>query len=138
MEIAYSKRAGSTPAFELIAEGWNEIVQNGFTPEHDGVSPVLASHELLYAYNAEGEVLGFLSWVSDPAAGEAKVTLAYVEVTSRKTGIFNSLWSAFKQRMQKEDIDRITLQVGVENKAMQAVLRHIECVPVSFIYDLQL
>ena len=138
MEIGYSKRAGSTPAFELLAEGWNEIVQSGFTPEHDGVSPVLASNEVLYTYNAEGELLGCLAWSSDIAAGEAKVTLAYVEVTSRKTGIFKALWVAFKQRLQKDDIERITLQVGVENKVMQAVLRHVECVPVSFTYDMQL
>ena len=36
MMIGYSKRANCTNAFALLVEGWNELVQEGWTP--DGVA----------------------------------------------------------------------------------------------------
>ena len=37
VKIEYSQSALNTPAFALIAEGWNALVQEGWTLDDDGV-----------------------------------------------------------------------------------------------------
>ena len=58
IEVRYSKSASFTPAFALIAEGWNELVQSGLTSEGRGDAPFDASSEVLYAEQPDGEVVG--------------------------------------------------------------------------------
>ena len=49
VKVHYSKQAASTDAFALLAEGYNELVQDGHTPERLGASPVGWSNEVYYA-----------------------------------------------------------------------------------------
>jgi GNAT superfamily N-acetyltransferase len=136
MRIEYSKRASKTPAFALMAEGWNELVQEGFTPEGDGVSPVKPDNEVLFAVGDDADVVGVLAYALDAPANAYVVSLAYVEPSSRKRGVFKALIAQLQKLAREDRVDRIELQAAVENAPFQAVLRHLNRPVVSVVYEL--
>ena len=93
MKILYSERAQHTPAFSLIAEGWNELVQTGNSPDGVAISPVTKDSEVVYAALDNGEIVGVLVYGSDWVMDEhpTRVQLAYVEPSSRRKGVFRAM-----------------------------------------------
>ena len=85
-----------------MAEGWNELVQEGFTPDGDGVSPVKPDNEVLFAVSDDNDVVGVLAYALDAPANAYDVTLAYVEPSSRKRGVFKALIAQL-QKLARED-----------------------------------
>ena len=122
VKVSYSKQASATDAFALLAEGYNELVQDGHTPERLGTSPVGWSNELYYATLAEGEVVGVLAWEQVPQLGALVVTLAYVEPSSRRRGIYKELFAALVDHANKRGVRKIIHQVGVENATARSVM----------------
>jgi GNAT superfamily N-acetyltransferase len=138
VRIEYSKSAVNTEAFALIAEGWNDLVQEGHTPWGVGVCPVRANSEVLYAIAKESDVVGCLVWEHDVVSGQATVTLAFVEPSSRKRGVFKALLAALIARYKDAPCTRIALAVEAENKVGQAALRHTGVQPATILYDIPL
>ena len=72
MKIVYRKSAAATPAFALIIEGWNDLVQDGFTPDLRGDCPIDWHNQVLHYERDDGEIVGVLCF------GHDDVTNAYV------------------------------------------------------------
>lgn len=133
MNIGYSKSAGSTPAFALIAEGWNELVQEGITPDGLALCPVKAEDEVLYAISPDGDVVGVLVYGADPLGNACSVKLAYVEPSMRKRGVLKALLAALKVEAEKFGF-RVVIETP-SNSTVQAVMRHMNMPIASVVYE---
>jgi GNAT superfamily N-acetyltransferase len=136
MKIGYSKSAAATPAFALIAEGWNELVQDGLTPDLRGNSPVDWPNQVLYAAREDGEVVGVLCYGRDDVLNAFLVTLAYVEPTSRRQGVFRELWGVLLDKAKDQKIGRVILDVNVANRVALDTMGHLGVLPVSISHEL--
>jgi L-amino acid N-acyltransferase YncA len=122
VKVYYSKQASATDAFALLAEGYNELVQDGHTPDRLGASPVSWSNEVYYATVAENEIVGVIAWEAVPQLGALVVTLAYVEPSSRRRGIYKELFTALCDHAKKRGARKIIHQIGVENATARTVM----------------
>ena len=135
MKIVHSKQAANTAAFALIAEGWNELVQEGFTPDGQGFCPVEANDQVFYAEREDGEIIGVLAYQHYEPLGQFYVKLGYVEPTSRRQGVYRALFEALLKRAVADKISRITSTVAVDNVAMQEVMKRLGRPLVGLAYE---
>ena len=135
MKIGYSKTAAATPAFALIAEGWNEQVQEGLTPDLRGDCPVAWTSQMLFAEREDCEIVGVLCWVHDDITNAFVVSLGYVEPTSRRRGTFRELYAVLQKRASEQNISRIVFQVHTENATAQEVLKRLDLPVTSLVYE---
>ena len=135
VKVFYSKQASATDAFAFLAEGYNELVQDGHTPERLGTSPVGWSNELYYATLAEGEVVGVLAWEQVPQLGALVVTLAYVEPSSRRRGVYKELFAALVEHAKKRGVRKIIHQIGVENATARSVMLATKAILTSQTFE---
>ena len=134
MLVHYSKRASNTPAFGLLAEGWNELVQDGFTAEGDGSPPVRPDDEVLYVHgDSEDDVTGVLAFDHTLAL---TVRMAYVEPSSRRRGVFKAMLADLREIALVRGVDRIHMSAPVENAPFQAVLMRMGGPTVAVVYDM--
>lgn len=114
MEIAYSRSCANTAAFALLVEGWNELVQEGVTPDGSAVCPVTADCECVYAYQENDDILGAVAFRYVKELDALEVVLAYVEPSSRKRGVFSALLADLKSRFQTS-VSQIIVSVPAVN-----------------------
>jgi GNAT superfamily N-acetyltransferase len=109
-------------------------VQSGLTEEGLGCAPFDASAEVIYGEREDGEVGGAVCFERRELHAELRVTLAYVEPTSRKLGVFTSLFEALKAEAHKHSLSRIVGEVHPDNEAMQAVKARLggQVVPLTY------
>ena len=137
MVVLESKSAIATPAFELIAEGWNFLVQEGLSPDYRGVCPVDWHNSVLYACTSDGgEVVGVLTYQHDDVCNAYVVSLVYVEPTSRKQGVFRALWTALLDRAKEKNVSRVILEVSVRNAPAKAAMSRLGADPERVVYEL--
>ena len=134
VKIGYSKRANLTHGFAILAEGWNDLVQDGFTPDGVAQSPVLATDEVLYAVSTDGDIVGALAFRAEDEA--ICVHLSYVEPSSRRRGIYRQMFEALMERARASGIRKITSEVAFDNKVMHDVLRRTGRHPVAWVYEI--
>ena len=126
MKVGYSKSAAATPAFALVAEGWNELVQEGLTPDLRADCPVGPTTQVLYVDRDEDrEIIGVLCYDFDAGSRQITVTLAYVEPTSRRNGVYRELWAELQRRAVELNALRITHIVHTGNMVMREVLQRL-------------
>lgn len=135
VKLGYSRRAAATPAFALIIEGFNELVQSGLTPEGRADLGALPTTEVLYAARDDGELVGVLCWDRCDAASQWSVALGYVEPTSRKQGVYHELWAALIERARHEGVARIIGSVHPDNQPMRAVMEKLGRHLASLTYE---
>ena len=135
MKVVYSKQASDTPAFALIAEGWNELVQMGLTPEGRGDSPVRHKTEVLFAVRDDNEIVGVLCFEKVEQFNQFWISLGYVEPTSRKQGVYTALYAELITRAKDEKVSRIVGSVRADNKPMQKVMVKLGRKLVDLIYE---
>ena len=134
MLIQYSKRASNTPAFALLAEGWNELVQDGFTAEGDGSPPVRPDDEVIYVLgDGEYDVIGVLAFDHTLAL---TVRMVYVEPSSRRRGVFKAMLADLQEIGRTRGVDRILMPAPVENVPFAAVLKHMGGPTIAVVYDM--
>ena len=133
MKIGHSKSAATTPAFALIAEGWNDLVQSGMTPDADGASPINAKTQVLYLEEDDGEIVAVLCFKR--AGARVKIVLSYVEETSRRRGYYRMLWESLIVQCQTLGVQRVTAEVHPANDTMHAVMRHLERPLTGLVYE---
>ena len=138
MKIGYSAHASNTPAFALIAEGWNELVQEGFTPDGQGSCFVEPEDQVLYAVREDDEVIGVLAFRHFEPLGMFYVKLGYVEPTSRRQGVYRALYEALLDRAAKQKVFRVTSTVHVDNVAMHEVMKRLVNPVVALSYETML
>ena len=136
MKVGYSKSAAATPAFALIAEGWNELVQEGMTPDLRGDSPVAWTQQVLF-YAREDEIVGVLCFSHDDVCNAYVLSLAYVEPTSRRQGVFRVLWQELVKRASEAGVSRVMANIHESNNvAMAAMYTGAGATLVSRTYEL--
>jgi len=124
MRIEHNERAADTHAFALIAEGWNELVQDGLTPQGNPLSPIAANDEVLYALGDDpDDVIGVLVYSLTPQF--ATVEFVYVEPTSRRRGVFKALLGRLAARVAPLGIGHIDFADSNRNAPFKEVLKHL-------------
>lgn len=137
-EILWDRYASNTGAFDLIAEGWNELVQEGATPDRLGICPVTANCQVLYAISEEGDVVGFIAYEEHEVFATAVEILSYVEPSSRRRGVYRALLEDMQRRMKKKGIGRLTSAVPASCKDMLATKRALGGKATSQTFDHEL
>lgn len=135
MKIEYRKSAAATPAFALIAEGWNELVQDGMTTDLRADCPVDVCNEVLHYERDDGEIVGVVCWFNNEVTNAFVVSLAYVEPTSRRHGVFRELYAKLRDRALTASISRIVFQVHPQNAGMVEVVKKLGAMVVSLTFD---
>ena len=137
VRIEYSQSALNTPAFALIAEGWNSMVQEGWSLDDDAVPPLSADSRVLFAANdKDGDIVGVLTWTVHKTV--ATLGVVYVEPSSVQSGVFKQLMAALVERLKAEKVGHVRFQVHIDNKNAQAALRHLDQKPHALVYDMRL
>ena len=135
--IEYSPSASNTPAYALIVEGWNHLVQEGFTLEDDALPPLSPESRVLFAVSdKDGDIIGVATWTAQKTV--ATVGLVYVEPSSVNAGVFKALMEALSKRLRNEKIGHVRLTVHAQNKGAQAAMRHLGQQPQALVYDVRL
>ena len=135
MKIGYNRRASHTPAYGLLAEGWNEVVQDGFAPDQQGVSPVAWDNEVLYAVSDEGDIVGVIAWASTPQSAVYIVTLAYVEPSSRRRGVFLAMFQDLANRARTSNSVRIDSTFYGQNEQAIAAFKRVGGMPAAMTLE---
>ena len=133
--IGYSHQASNTRAFALLAEGWNDLVQEGLTPDLMGTCPVSSASEVLYAVSQDSDIVGVLTWEHHRDWGVFEVTLGYVEPSSRKQGVFSALYGALLDAARKAGASSIRFQLHPANTVARAVLLKRKGQVASVLYE---
>jgi len=134
VQVYYSKQASATDAFAILAEGYNELVQDGHTPDRVGASPIGWNNEVYYA-SATDEIVGVIAWEAAPQLGAFVVTLAYVEPSSRRKGIYKQLFAALSEHAKKRGVRKIIHQIGAGNATARTVLVATKAVLASQTFE---
>lgn len=135
MRVEYSHSAANTDAFALIAEGWNDLVQEGHTPDQDAVSPVGPGDEVIYAIGNDGDIVGVLTFKAGERPGVARITLAYVEPSSRKRGVFKDLVTELRRLCKERGLTRIDGLVAPQNNLAQYAVKELGGYPQAVVFS---
>jgi predicted acetyltransferase len=134
-EIRYSRHACRTEAFALISEGWNEAVQEGYTPELVGVCPVGDHSEVVYAVSQDGDVVGVIAWDSDDSRLTFDVLLYYVEPSSRKQGVFTEMCRVMAEHAKKRGASSIFISAHPDSKPAHIAIGKLKGRPIEMRYE---
>ena len=139
MRIEHSLSALKTPAFAIIAEGWNELVQSGHTAEGVALCPVLGHDEVIYAVASDGDVVGVIAYrpAWSDRSEHGMISLAYVEPSSRKKGVFKAMYAMLKTSALRHKWLKITLDTPPENMELQSFLRHMDVSIATLSYEMR-
>ena len=135
MKIEYNRRASYTPAYGLLAEGWNELVQSGLVPEQTGLSPVAWDNEVFYAVSDEGDIVGVIAWAASQQSAVYEVKLAYVEPSSRRRGVFRALFDELAVRARKNNVVRIGSSVHAGNTVAKMAFEKAGGIPAAVVFE---
>lgn len=135
MKIVHNRRASYTPAYGLLAEGWNELVQSGFVPEHNGVSPVAWDNEVFYAVSDEGDIVGVIVWAASQQSAVYEVKLADVEPSSRRRGVFRAMFDELAARARKNNVVRIASSVHAGNTVARMAFEKAGGIPAAVVFE---
>ena len=133
MRVEYSQSAANTDAFALIAEGWNDLVQEGHTPDQDAISPVGPGDEVLYAISKDGDIVGVLTFKVGERPRVARITLAYVEPSSRRRGVFKDLASELCRLCKERGLARIDCFISPQNDLAQYAAKELGGYPQAVV-----
>jgi RimJ/RimL family protein N-acetyltransferase len=114
--LKQSARAGTTPAFAILFEGQNELVQDGFTDDSYALAVSPDDHVIYAVDDKDGEFLGIIAYRFDEANDTTLLTLAYVEPSSRQKGIFKDMLHILDTEMKAKHNRRLMLNVWTANK----------------------
>lgn len=109
VEIGFSPSAASTKAFAIIAEAWNDAVQEGLTPDLYGICPVTEDSKVIYAVSGSGDIVGVLVWDHLPKVNVYLVSLGYVEPSSRQQGVFSTMFKALREMAGNDGVPTIRM-----------------------------
>jgi hypothetical protein len=108
-----SARADVQPAIRIIYEGVNELVQEGTFP-HGGLTlGVKPDDEVIYAASGPGDLIGVLCF--SVGVEWLTISLAYVEPSSRRMGVFNAMWDQLLKRLDTKPTPPPTIRVLVHH-----------------------
>lgn len=133
--IKHNKNARTTDAFAIIAEAWNELVQDGLTPDYVSVPPIFDESEVLYAISEDGDIVGVLVWHHEASAAAYVITLAYVEPSSRQQGVFTAMFAELKKRACAVGAKFIRSTVTAAQVSQFDVFARVGCRKAAITYE---
>lgn len=133
--IHYDKRAASTDAFAILAEAWNEMTIEGITPDGAGAPPYGPDAEVLYAVSKDGDIVGVIAFERLLSTDTVDVKLAYVEPSSRESGVFRTLFGALKERAYAAGARRIMCSVPTAASAAIRAMASLGCAQTTVIFE---
>lgn len=136
--LHYDQSAAFTDAFALIAEGWNEVVQAGYSPDRVGIPPFSARSQVIYATSHDGEIIGVLLFDEHHELKQIELVLAYVEHSSRKKGLFRQMLLRLVEMSRERGIRRISVKVGSSNAEFESILVSLKILEASRLYEIDL
>lgn len=113
----------------IIWEACNELVQEGHALEDDFLVPVHPSDEVFFAQSEDGDVIGVLCRSVDLGSSR-RVTLFYVEPSSRRSGVFRTLWKKASASSNRP----LTASVAAGNEVARLALKSVGADLVSATY----
>lgn len=126
----------SSPALPLIYEGLSEIVQEGWQTWRGIEPPVSPTDSTIYAVSAsDSDVVGVLCFAWDTAHCIADVTLAYVEPSSRREGVFRQMWDALLYHVHKKQFTVSIGGVHPDNRVALDVFQKLKCRPRALVLE---
>lgn len=131
--VNYDKRAANTEAFAILAEAWNEMTIEGITPDGAGAPPYGPDAEVLYAVSKEGDIVGVLAWEGADEVVDLK--LAYVEPSSRESGVFRQLFEVLKERAYSSGSRRIICSVSTTAQAAIRAMASVGCEQTNVTFE---
>jgi GNAT superfamily N-acetyltransferase len=134
MDIRQAASVVSSPAFPLISEGMNYLVQEGL---HCGSDHILHETDQAIWAEEDGEVLGVIVFRCKVAASSIQIVLSYVEPSSRRNGLYSSLMNALVKRAEEERIVSILSTVSTANAAMIKLMQKMGRAPTAVLYELK-
>jgi GNAT superfamily N-acetyltransferase len=134
--IKTDEQANATKALPLIYEGMNELVQEGLGTVQ-GPTWVLPTERVISAWE-EGECVGVLTYTHNVSMRNYRVSLCYVEPSSRRQGVGKALLDELAKHAAHEKVAQVTTAVHVDNKVASSVLKHLGHRPMHTIFELDL
>lgn len=132
--IKYNRRASNTDAFAILAEAWNEMVQDGYTPDNVGTPPIHHDTEVFYAVSKDGDIVGVLAWRNEVERDAYVVSIAYVEPSSRQQGIFREMFERLQERAYSKGVSKILSEVPINSPGIEAFKR-VGATQLSITYE---
>jgi GNAT superfamily N-acetyltransferase len=116
--IHHSNQAMASPAWPLLVEGFNELVQDGYA-----TSQLLPGEndKALYIRSPDGDIVAALAYRFEAATGSAIVRLVYVEPSSRRLGLFKALWRDLITRAGNANCNNIQVEVSADDAIVLGV-----------------
>jgi GNAT superfamily N-acetyltransferase len=134
MNIRQAASVVSSPAFPLISEGMNFLVQEGL---HCGNEHILHETDQAIWAEEDGEVLGVIVFRYKVASSAIQIVLSYVEPSSRRNGLYTRLMNALVARAEEQSIVRILSTVSTVNAAMIKLMQKMGRPPTAVLYELK-
>ena len=134
MIICQAAHAVSSPAFQLISEGVNYLVQQGL---HPGPEFLLQETDQAIWAEEEGEALGVIVFRYKPNIPVMQIVLSYVEPSSRRNGLYTSLMNSLVKRAEDQGIVSILSTVSMANASMQKLMHKMSRAPTAVLYELK-
>ena len=134
MIICQTANVVSSPAFQLISEGMNYLVQEGL---HSGHEFLLQETDSAIWAEEEGEALGVIVFRYKMSAPAMQVVLSYVEPSSRRNGLYTRLMNALVKRAEEQRIVSILSTVSTVNASMLKLMQKMGRAPTAVLYELK-
>lgn len=115
-----------SPIFAIIIEACNELVQDGYAVDKH---PVKSKDHVLYISSQQGDIVAVLCYRFARRLGGCHVSLAYVEHSSRRMGLFKALWLELLRQCKNAAYPTVQAAVAANNAAGIAALYACHCTP---------
>jgi L-amino acid N-acyltransferase YncA len=135
--IYFSRSASCTPATAIIYEATNELIQSGDVESWGLDFPVKPTDSIFYSVATDGDINGVLCFRVDHNTRSVTVVLFYVELSSRRQGVFGSLWSELMEYVREEALLRIYAAVTPTNNIAEDILGRLGASSVSTRFQLE-
>jgi hypothetical protein len=129
MEFRYNQHAGATSAWRLVIEGHHLLMQENRSPTDRGGVATKWDSQIVFALEVGDEVVGALCWDNNTICNSFDVTLAYVEPSSRRLGVFRGMWEEMLKVARQNNVDRIQAPLRFGDDLCFTVLQKIGMLP---------
>jgi predicted GNAT family acetyltransferase len=134
--IRHAANVLTSDAKGLFAEAVAQGVLSSI--DHQFLSTVANSSAAFYAVTGKGEVIGLMTYTVLGFAEAAKITLIYVEPSSRKLGVFGMLFKEAKAYLERFGCSELFIDVPADDDVLIDILdrSHASLATYRYVIDL--
>jgi len=117
----------------LLFEGMSEVWQEAVSPSLYFDVPVSKADRVVYAHSTDGDTVGVICFrVVGP---EARVTLLFVEPSSRRLGLGTLLWNRMLEAAGQEGALTVRMEMDSSNEAGRGLAGHVGAEDVVTVFE---